>query len=258
MAEKHILVTNDDGVQAPSMLALVRALRKIGRVSVVAPDRNWSASGHVKTISRPLFVRETFLADGSPAYMTDGSPSDCVALAKMGIIKEPIDLVVSGINPNANLGDDITYSGTVTAAMEAVINGIPGVSFSLDSPPDGEPADFDRAAQYASAVVTQVLQKGLPKDVLLNVNIPFQPVVTVKGFRICRQGKRIYRDKLIEYQDPRGNPFYWIGGETPLGEMTEGTDYQTLHEGYVAITPLQLDLTAEHFLSELEDWEFSC
>ena len=253
----HILVTNDDGVQAPSLLALVKAMRKHGKVSVVAPDRNWSACGHVKTMTRPIFVRETTLADGSSALMTDGAPSDCVALAKMGVIKEPIDLVVSGINPNTNIGDDITYSGTVTAAMEAVINGIPGVAFSTDSAPNGNPTNFNLAADYASMVVEQVLKKGLPEDILLSVNIPLQPDVKVKGFRVCRQGKRIYKDELVAYQDPQGNPFYWIGGEHPSGQMVEGTDFQTLHEGYIAITPLQLDLTANHFMSELEGWKFS-
>src|SRR5512137_511771 len=127
----HILLTNDDGVYAPGLLALAQEMKKIGKVTIVAPDRNWSASGHVKTMERPLRVKETHLADGTPALASDGAPSDCVALALLGLIEEKIDLVVSGINPNANIGHDLTYSGTVTAAMEASIAGIPGLAFSL-------------------------------------------------------------------------------------------------------------------------------
>src|SRR5689334_5636267 len=130
----HILVTNDDGITAPGLLALAQEMRKLGKVTVMAPDRNWSASGHVKTMERPLRVREVTLADGSAAFTSDGAPSDCVALALLGLIKEKVDLVVSGINPHANLGHDVTYSGTVTAAMEAVIAGVRGVAVSLDSP----------------------------------------------------------------------------------------------------------------------------
>ena len=130
----HILVTNDDGVQAPGLLALAQEIRKLGKVTVFAPDRNWSASGHVKTMDRPLRVREVTLADGSEAFTSDGAPSDCVALPLLGLLDEKVDLVVSGINPNANVGHDVTYSGTVTAAMEAVIDGIPGIAVSLDSP----------------------------------------------------------------------------------------------------------------------------
>jgi 5'-nucleotidase len=134
--EKHILVTNDDGVMAPGLFALVKEMRQIGKVSVLAPDRNWSGSGHVKTLDRALRVREELLADGTVAFASDGAPSDCVALATLGYCKEPIDLVVSGINVGANLGHDVTYSGTVTAAMEAVIAGVPGIAVSLEVPED--------------------------------------------------------------------------------------------------------------------------
>ncbi|NSW51262.1 MAG: 5'/3'-nucleotidase SurE [Anaerolineae bacterium] len=254
MKKKHILVTNDDGVHAPSLLALVKAMRMLGKVTVLAPDRNWSAAGHVKSMNRPLFVREVSLADGSPALATDGAPSDCVALAKMGIVPESIDLVVSGINPNANLGDDVTYSGTVTAAMEAVINGMMGVAFSMDSAPHGELPDFDMAAAHAQAIAARVLAEGLPGDILLNVNIPFQPSIAVKGIKVTYQGKRVYKDELICYQDPHGNPFYWIGGERPGGVHQEGSDYSVLDEGYISITPLHLDLTARHFMNTLKGW----
>src|SRR5512140_481520 len=138
----HILVTNDDGVTAPGLLALAKEMRKLGKVTVFAPDRNWSASGHVKTMDRPLRVRETMLADGTSAFISDGAPSDCVALALLGLVEEQVDLVVSGINPNANIGHDVTYSGTVTAAMEAVIAGVPGMAVSLDSKPEHGEVDY--------------------------------------------------------------------------------------------------------------------
>src|SRR3972149_3546312 len=160
--EKHILVTNDDGVLAPGLLALAQEMRKLGKVSILAPDRNWSGSGHVKTLDRALRVKEYILADGSPAYASDGAPSDCVALATLGYFKEPIDLVVSGINVGANLGHDVTYSGMVTAAMEAVIAGVPGIAVSLETVEGhiGE-IDFGPAARAARRVVQQVIQNGL-------------------------------------------------------------------------------------------------
>ncbi|HQU35505.1 MAG TPA: 5'/3'-nucleotidase SurE, partial [Anaerolineales bacterium] len=152
----HILVTNDDGVQAPGLLALAQEVRKLGKVTVFAPDKNWSASGHVKTLDRPLRVRETTLADGTSAFMSDGAPSDCVALPLLGFLEEKVDLVVSGINPYSNIGHDVTYSGTVTAAMEAVITGVKGIAFSLASQdkPANTVTDYSHAAQVAR-VVTQ-------------------------------------------------------------------------------------------------------
>lgn len=249
----HILVTNDDGVYAPGLLALAQTLRKIGKVSILAPDQNWSASGHVKTMHRPLRVKEVVLADGSQALASDGAPSDCVALALLGLIEEKIDLVVSGINPNANIGHDVTYSGTVTAAMEAVINGIPGIAVSLDSPENHHAhLDYQPAADLASQITRHVLQEGLPTGVLLNVNVPYLPINKIKGVKITRQGLRVYRDSLDKRIDPRGRPYYWIGGEAPTAIPEEGTDYGAVYAGYVSITPLQLDLTAWNVISELE------
>jgi 5'-nucleotidase (EC 3.1.3.5)/3'-nucleotidase (EC 3.1.3.6)/exopolyphosphatase (EC 3.6.1.11) len=240
----HILVTNDDGVQAPGLLALAQEMRKLGKVTVFAPDKNWSASGHVKTMDRPLRVRETTLADGSSAYTSDGAPSDCVALPLLGLIQEKIDIVVSGINPNANLGHDVTYSGTVTAAMEAVIDGLPGIAVSLDSPENNKSKlDYSVAASVARQVTRRVLKKGLPEGVVLNVNVPYLPKDELKGFMITRQGLRLYRDELDRRLDPRGRPYYWIGGQAPTGVDEPGTDFGALRAGYVSITPLQLDLT---------------
>jgi 5'-nucleotidase len=253
----HILVTNDDGIQAPGLLALAREVRKLGKVTVFAPDRNWSASGHVKTMDRPLRVRETALADGSAAFTSDGAPSDCVALPLLGLIEEKIDLVISGINPNANVGHDVTYSGTVTAAMEAVIDGVPGIAVSLDSPGGFKGLlDYSTAAVVAKRVARQVLKHGLPDGVVLNVNVPYLNQEELKGYVITRQGLRVYRDELDSRLDPRGRPYYWIGGEAPTGVVEEGTDFGALNAGCVSITPLQLDLTHYKAMEALRKWKF--
>ncbi|NJN79367.1 MAG: 5'/3'-nucleotidase SurE [Anaerolineales bacterium] len=253
----HILVTNDDGVTAPGLLALAQEMRKLGKVTVFAPDKNWSASGHVKTMERPLRVRETILADGTLAFTSDGAPSDCVAVALLGFIKEKIDLVVSGINPHANIGHDITYSGTVTAAMEAVITGVKGIAVSLDSP-DGfkDLLDYSCSASIARRVAEKVIADGLPKDVVVNVNVPYLKENELKGFMITRQGLRVYRDALDIRNDPRGTPYYWIGGESPTGVDEPGTDFGALKAGYVSITPLQLDLTSYKSMDVLGKWKF--
>jgi 5'-nucleotidase len=253
----HILVTNDDGVQAPGLLALAQAMRQLGEVTVFAPDRNWSASGHVKTLERPIRVTETMLADGTSAFMSDGAPSDCVALPLLGFV-EKVDLVVSGINPFSNIGHDVTYSGTVTAAMEAVITGVPGIAFSLASQdkPAATPADYGPAGYMAALVVSKFLERGLPEGVVLNVNIPYLSVESMNGFAITRQGLRVYRDALDRRVDPRGRPYYWIGGEAPIGVNEEGTDVGALASGYVSITPLQLDLTNYKAMDVLKSWKF--
>jgi 5'-nucleotidase len=258
----HILVTNDDGVQAPGLLALAQEMRKLGKVTVLAPDRNWSASGHVKTMERPLRVREVVLADGTPALASDGAPSDCVALALLGVVKEKVDLVVSGINPHANIGHDVTYSGTVTAAMEAVINGVKGIAVSLDSKPGRIQLDYGPAARVAAKVAAKVLDEsapqgyGLPKGVLLSINVPDMPDNEFKGIMITRQGLRVYRDALDARTDPRGQAYYWIGGEFPTGVDEAGTDFGALKAGYVSITPLQLDLTAREAMDGLKKWKW--
>jgi 5'-nucleotidase len=253
----HILVTNDDGVHAPGLLALAQEMRKLGKVTVFAPDRNWSASGHVKTMERPIRVQEAVLADGTTAFMSDGAPSDCVAISLLGFIQEDIDLVVSGINPLANLGHDVTYSGTVTAAMEAVIAGIHGIAVSLNSP-DGYKGklDYSTAAVVTRRIVQRVTVQGMPKDVVLNVNIPYRKEDELAGYMITRQGLRVYRDELDSRIDPRGKPYFWIGGEAPTGVFQDGTDFGALEDGYVSITPLQLDLTHYKSMDALKKWKF--
>jgi 5'-nucleotidase len=197
------------------------------------------------------------LADGTSAFMSDGAPSDCVALPLLGFL-EKVDLVVSGINPFSNIGHDVTYSGTVTAAMEAVIAGVPGIAFSLssESKPTNVPANYEHAAEIAQRVAGKVLEDGLAEGVVLNVNIPYLSVEAIKGISITRQGLRVYRDALDRRVDPRGRPYYWIGGEAPTGVNEEGTDVGALAAGYVSVTPLQLDLTNYKAMDVLKSWKF--
>lgn len=255
--EKHILVTNDDGVFASGLFALVQEMRKLGKVSILAPDRNWSGGGHVKTLDRALRVKEVRLADGTQAFASDGAPSDCVALATLGYFKESIDLVVSGINAGANLGHDVTYSGTVTAAMEAVIAGVPGIAVSLETLEHhiGE-IDYGPAALAAGRIVRQVIENDLTHEILFNVNVPFLPENEIRGTRLTWQGLRVYHSRLDERVDPRGNPYYWIGGDAPTGVPEHGTDVGALAEGFISVTPLQLDLTAYRALAHLNTWQW--
>ena len=253
----HILVTNDDGVLAPGLAALADAMKSLGRVSILAPDHNWSGGGHVKTLHRPLRVQETALADGTPALASDGAPSDCVALALLGRVAEKIDLVVSGINTFGNLGHDVTYSGTVTAAMEAVIAGVPGFAFSLAADDATIDRDYVTAAAYARRIVATAIAAGLTKDLLLNVNVPCLPAAEIRGLRVTRLGLRVYRDRLDERRDPRGRPYYWIGGEYPTGVADAGTDFEALRDGYVSVTPLHLDLTSYAAVDRLRGWEWA-
>ena len=251
----NILVTNDDGVTAPGLLALAQAMHPFGEIKILAPDHNWSGSGHVKTLDRPLRVKQVRLADGFPAWATDGAPSDCVALALLGFFEEKFDLVVSGINPMPNLGHDVTYSGTVTAAMEALIWGVPGIAFSLGSVENNlYVSDFSAAASVARKIVDAAIHHSLPAGILLNVNIPMLPEDQVKGFRTTRQGLRVYRDILDRRVDPRGIPYYWIGGDSPTGIPEKGTDIGALSDGYVSITPIQLDLTAYNAIPSIGNW----
>jgi 5'-nucleotidase len=254
----HLLVTNDDGITAPGLVALARSLHRIADVTVLAPDRNWSASGHVKTLHRPLRASPVDFVDGIRAMSTDGAPSDCVALAVLGLVEPPIDAVASGINPHANLGHDVTYSGTVTAAMEAAIAGLPGFAVSIDSPEDHHgPLDYTTAAEIAARLIRQVLAKPLPGGILLNINVPYGPIEQIHGVAITRQGLRVYRDALVRRDDPRGRPYFWIGGDVPTGIPDAGTDIGALAAGYVSVTPLQLDLTAHDRMAETEAWNLN-
>jgi len=246
----RILVTNDDGIDSRGLLSLKQALDPIGDVFVVAPETNQSAVGHAKTFMRPLRVRRRTLADGSRAWSVDGSPTDAVSLAFLGYFDHGFDLVASGINYGANLGDDVTYSGTVSAAMEAVLNGCP--AFAISQEFDQDP-DFALAGRMARLTAVNILEQGLGPGELLNVNVPATSGA-VHEVAVTRMGKRIYQDQLIERLDPRGVPYYWIGGPAPSGEANEGTDFHAVVNGRIAVTPIQLDLTASRLLGRLRTW----
>jgi 5'-nucleotidase len=249
----RILVTNDDGIESRGLLALAQSLRPIGDVYVVAPETNQSSVGHQKTLMRPLRVRERTLADGSNGWSVDGSPTDAVSLAFLGYFEIGFDLVASGINYGANLGDDVTYSGTVSAAMEAVINECPAFAISQEY---YEHPDFTLAAAAAHLAATNILENGLSPGELLNINVPALTIEEFKGIEVTRMGKRIYQDQLIERLDPRGVPYYWIGGAPPSGLAEVGTDFHAVVNQRIAVTPIQLDLTARRLLKRLNSWKW--
>ncbi len=240
-----ILVTNDDGIHSPGLKSLAEALKETGEVSVVAPDRERSAAGHSLTLHKPL--RATEVAPGW--YAVDGTPTDCVTLGVMGMLKEKPNLVVSGINLGANLGDDITYSGTVSAAVEGTLLGIPSIAISAVEPMR---QDLDGAGLFAARLSLLVLERGLPQDTLLNVNVP---AGEQKGVAITRQGKRSYNEVIVEKVDPRGKTYYWIGGGEPTWQLLGGSDYEAITKGKISITPLHLDLTNYTATQILKDWE---
>ncbi len=241
-----ILVTNDDGIHSAGILALAEALTGLGRVVVVAPDRERSAVGHALTLHAPL--RAEKLREGYIAV--SGTPTDCVNLGIHGLLKERPNLVVSGINRGGNMGDDITYSGTVSAAMEATLMGVPAFAISLvDGPFAAE--DFTAAAQVAGELAQLVLQRGLPPDTFLNVNVPRG---NPQGMALTRQGKRRYDDVIVEKLDPRGRAYYWIGGGNMQFEDIPGTDLHAVHQGQVSVTPLHLDLTNYRSFQQLASW----
>jgi 5'-nucleotidase len=247
----HILVTNDDGVHAPGLLALATAMRQLGDVQVIAPAVNQSAGGHKKTLFQPMQVTETTLADGTSALAVAGSPADCIALATLGMVKWPASVVVSGINRGANMGQDITYSGTVTAALEAAIQALPAVAVSLTTIHASDYDEYLTAAKVATVVVERVLEKGLPPFTILNLNVP--PGNGVKGLRLTRQGVRIYRDELLQEGE-----HYRIVGPEPGGVLDEeGTDLWAIHNGYASLTPIHLDMTAHRFLADLAAWDIT-
>jgi 5'-nucleotidase len=248
----YVLITNDDGIDSPALLPLKQAIDQVTETVVFAPDHNWSASGHPKTMHKPLRADQVTLADGSAGFSCSGAPPDCVALAWLGVTDRKPDLIVSGINLGANLGYDIFYSGTVAAAVEGVVNGIPGIALSLVLP---GVTDFAPLARFAGDLVRQVSLHRLPADMFLNVNFPAVPWSAVKGVAITRLGRRVYRDELVSRVDPRGRPYYWIGGEPPSGVPDCGTDIGAVSDGYVSITPVYLDMTAYHFHEELKQWD---
>ncbi|MGE5789752.1 MAG: 5'/3'-nucleotidase SurE [Syntrophaceae bacterium] len=236
MKRDAILVTNDDGVHAPGLIALFKAMKDLGDAFVVAPDRERSAVGHALTLHRPLKAEEL----RENVYSVNGTPTDCVALGIHKVLPRKPFLVASGINRGANLGDDITYSGTVSAAIEGTILGVPSFAISLVG---DKPYHYETAVPYAVEVARYILEKSLPFDTLLNVNVPNIAKDQVKGIKFTRQGKRVYDNAIQEIYSPWRDKHYWIGRGQPYWDQGEDMDIQAVLDGYVSITPIHLDLT---------------
>lgn len=244
---KCILVTNDDGIDAPGLAALVAAVAPLGRTIVVAPDRERSGAGHALTLLSPLRVRSR----GGDRFEVDGTPTDCVHLGVFHLTGgRPPDLILSGINRGLNIGDDVTYSGTVAAALEGTLLHVPSVAFSAERDDEGR-ADYALAAELAHGIAEKILASGLPAGVLINVNVPRNDA---RGIRITRQGTRTYRPAVVERLDPSGRPYFWIAAAdtTPAGEP-DG-DHAAIREGYVSLTPLHANMTHEPSRNWLASW----
>lgn len=244
----HILVSNDDGYTAPGIKALAQAMRRFGRVTVVAPENNHSGASNSLTLTRPLSVTQV----ECDTYVVGGTPSDCVHLALTGLIDDKPDLVVSGINGGANMGDDTMYSGTVAAAIEGYIFGIDSIAFSQIDRGWGE---LDSAAQMAALIVERFLdRKSAEEAVLLNVNMPNMPFDQMKGVQATRLGRRHNAEPMIHEMSPRGMPIYWLGAAGKPQDAGEGTDFWATHHGYASVTPLQIDLTQHRLIHQAAQW----
>jgi len=249
----RILISNDDGIEAAGLLALRQALEVLGDTYVMAPEVNQSAVGHAKTLRRSLRVRDRTLADGSTGSAVDGSPTDAVSVALLGYFGVGFDLMASGINEGANLAEDVTYSGTVGAAMEAALNGVPALAMSRGW--EAEP-DYELAGEVAQLAARNILECGLGDRELLNVNVPAVGRDELEGMDIARMGKRVYTEYLIERTDPRGQPYYWFGGSAPSGDAESGTDIDAVRRRRVSITPIHLDLTDYEEMKRLRGWDW--
>lgn len=243
-----ILVTNDDGIHSKGLHALTVALRPLGNVYIIAPDREKSAAGHSVTFHHPLRAEKI----NDRTIQIDGTPTDCVMYGILHFLKTKPALVASGINKGPNLGDDITYSGTVSAAIEGTLHGVPSFAISVAT---FERPQFEAAAQFAQIIASILLKKTLPVDTLLNINIPNLSYENIQGIEITRQGKRIYRDTIIEKTDPRGRKYYWIGGEEPTYQKEPATDFYAIARKKISITPIHLDLTNHAAINILKRWK---
>ena len=243
----HILLSNDDGYLAPGLAVLAEALGKLHTISVVAPDRNRSAASNSLTLERP--VRAKLSDNGFTAV--NGTPTDCVHLAITGLLESEPDIVISGINDGANMGDDVLYSGTVAAAMEGRFLGYPAIAVSMGS---FAPEHFESAARAIVKIVEQLEQQPLKQDSILNVNVPDLPWHEIKGIRATRLGNRHKSEGVIKQTDPRGEPVYWVGPPGKTQDAGEGTDFHAIEQGFISITPLQIDLTRYDSLQGLGEW----
>ncbi|MGE0494832.1 MAG: 5'/3'-nucleotidase SurE [Vulcanimicrobiota bacterium] len=246
----RVLLTNDDGVRAPGFVALLEAFRGQAEVMAVAPQEEQSAVARSITFRRPLRLEHQLDEPDCQVYAATGTPTDCVLLGLCHLMKDKPDVVVSGINRGANLGDDVLYSGTVAGAMEGSINGIPSLAVSLERSPH---PDYSHAARFALELSKEVIRRGLPPKILLNVNVPARPEIL--GHKITRQGHTQYAQEILSRVDPRGQEYFWVTGALPTGEPEEGTDFAALAHGYVSISPLSMDLTAGAWIGELSTWE---
>lgn len=249
-----ILLTNDDGIYAPGILALLDALKDIAEVWVVAPEKEQSAVGHAITLSDPLRVKKVKKDGEFLGYAVAGTPADCVKIGISQILPQKPDLVISGINQGLNAGDCVIYSGTVSAATEGTIMGIPSIAVSLGTYIN---PDFSTAARFTAYLAKQVYRRGLPKGILLNVNVPAVDPSEIRGVAITRQGRFTFRDIFVKRQDPRGRTYYWLEYEELSIEESEDNDLAAVRQNKISITPLQHDLTDYSFLQTLKDWEIA-
>jgi 5'-nucleotidase len=246
--ETIILLTNDDGIQAEGLTRLRRAMSSLGRVVVVAPERQQSGASHALTLANPLRSNPV----GEDVIAVDGTPTDCVLLAMRGLLEVRPSLLVSGMNHGPNLGDDVTYSGTVAAAFEGTLLGLPSIAISVCS---WEECRFEAAERFATTIAKCVLEKGLPEGTLINVNVPSIPPEEITGVKVTKLGKRVYRDAVVKKTDPRGRAYYWIGGQPPIWCEGEETDFEAVEHGAVSVTPLQLDLTDYKSIHTVRTWD---
>lgn len=251
-----ILVTNDDGITAPGIRTLIKVMNTIGDVVVVAPDSPQSGMGHAITVDATLHCRKEHIDDGPQIeYSTSGTPADCIKLARHEILDRVPDICVSGINHGSNSSINVIYSGTMSAAIEAGIEGIPAIGFSLlDYNYD---ANFEPSEKFVKAITLNVLNNGLPKGVVLNVNIPNLAKKAIKGIKVCRQAKANWVEKFDKRQNPQGKDYYWLTGEFVNLDKGEDTDEWALKEGYISVVPVQFDMTAHHFMQQLNSWSFN-
>ena len=252
-----ILVTNDDGITAPGIRTLIEVMKEIGDVVVVAPDSPQSGMGHAITISDTLFCEQVTIKESykHKEYSCSGTPADCVKIATQEILDRKPDLCVSGINHGSNSSINVIYSGTMSAAVEAGIEGIPAIGFSLLD--YSLNANFEPARKYVKAIVRNTLKNGLPEGVVLNVNIPKLDAGDIKGMKVCRQANAHWEEEFDKRRSPQGRDYYWLTGTFVNKDEGKDTDEQALANGYVSIVPVQFDLTAHHFLKELNNWEFN-
>ncbi|MEO8252739.1 MAG: 5'/3'-nucleotidase SurE [Flavobacterium sp.] len=255
-AKPLILITNDDGVSAPGILALMDVMSKIGDIVVVAPDKPQSGMGHAITTNETLYLNKISLEnDPFPIYSCSGTPVDCVKIAVNEVLKRKPDLCVSGVNHGSNSSINVIYSGTMSAAIEAGIEGIPAIGFSLLD--FDWNANFEEIKPFIRKIALETLEKKLPKDVVLNVNFPKLKQEEIKGIRICRQAKAFWQEKFHKRQTPQGRDYYWLSGEFINEDKGEDTDEWALENGYISIVPVQFDLTAYHATQQLNTWNWN-